>query len=45
MKLDKKNILKALETISVSGEGQNMIEADVVKNVNIFAYQCWPRLQ
>ena len=36
MKLDKKDILKALETISVSGEGQNMIEADVVKNVNIF---------
>ena len=36
MKLDKKEILKALETISVSGEGQNMIEAGVVKNVNIF---------
>ncbi len=36
MKLDKNEILKALETISVSGEGQNMIEADVVKNVNIF---------
>ena len=36
MKLDKKDILKALETISVSGEGQNMIEADVVTNVNIF---------
>ncbi|WP_283640990.1 Mrp/NBP35 family ATP-binding protein [Mesonia mobilis] len=36
MKLDKKEILKALETISVSGEGQNMIESGVVKNVNIF---------
>ena len=36
MKLDKKDILKALETISVSGEGQNMIESGVVKNVNIF---------
>ena len=36
MKLDKKEILNALETISVSGEGQNMIESGVVKNVNIF---------
>ncbi|WP_304133023.1 Mrp/NBP35 family ATP-binding protein [Mesonia mobilis] len=36
MKLDKKDILKALESISVSGEGQNMIESGVVKNVNIF---------
>ncbi|MBW2960486.1 Mrp/NBP35 family ATP-binding protein [Mesonia aestuariivivens] len=36
MKLDKKDILKALETVTVSGEGQNMVESGVVKNVNIF---------
>ena len=36
MKLEKKDILKALETISVSGEGQNMVESGVVKNIVIF---------
>ncbi|SHJ15047.1 ATP-binding protein involved in chromosome partitioning [Mesonia phycicola] len=36
MKLNKKDIEKALETISVSGEGQNMMESGVVKNINIF---------
>ncbi len=36
MKLNKKDILKALETITVSGEGQNMIESGAVKNVITF---------
>ncbi|GAA4280622.1 Mrp/NBP35 family ATP-binding protein [Gaetbulibacter aestuarii] len=36
MKLSKQDILKALETISVPGEGQNMIESGAVKNVNVF---------
>jgi ATP-binding protein involved in chromosome partitioning len=36
MQLHKKDIQKALETISVSGEGQNMIESGVVTNINIF---------
>jgi ATP-binding protein involved in chromosome partitioning len=36
MKLDKKEILKALETISVAGEGKNMVESGAVKNVTIF---------
>jgi ATP-binding protein involved in chromosome partitioning len=37
MKLDKKDILKALETITVPGEGQNMVESGAVKNVVTFA--------
>lgn len=37
MKLDKKEILKALETITVPGEGQNMVESGAVKNVVTFA--------
>lgn len=36
MKIDKKDILAALETISVSGEGKNMVESGVVQNVMIF---------
>lgn len=36
MKIDKKDILSALETISVSGEGKNMVESGVVQNVMIF---------
>ncbi|MFH4966846.1 Mrp/NBP35 family ATP-binding protein [Gaetbulibacter sp. M240] len=36
MKLNKQDILKALETITVPGEGQNMIESGAVKNVNVF---------
>lgn len=36
MKLNKKDISKALESISVSGEGQNMIESGVVKNIMVF---------
>jgi ATP-binding protein involved in chromosome partitioning len=36
MKLDKKDILKALELITVPGEGQNMVESGAVKNIMIF---------
>ncbi|MHC5309087.1 Mrp/NBP35 family ATP-binding protein [Myroides sp. LJL116] len=36
MKLDRKEILKALESISVAGEGKNMVESGVVKNVMTF---------
>lgn len=36
MKLDRKEILAALETISVAGEGKNMIESGVVQNVLTF---------
>lgn len=37
MKLDKKEIMNALETITVSGEGKNMIESGAVQNVITFA--------
>ncbi len=37
MKLNKKDILKALETITVPGEGQNMVESGAVTNVVTFA--------
>lgn len=36
MKLNKKDILKALENITVPGEGQNMVESGSVKNVMTF---------
>ena len=36
MKIDKKKILKALEKITVPGEGQNMVESGAVKNIQIF---------
>lgn len=36
MKLDRKEILKALETISIAGEGKNMVESGVVQNVITF---------
>ena len=36
MKLDKNEILKALETITVAGEGKNMVESGAVKNVLTF---------
>ncbi|MGM1055936.1 MAG: P-loop NTPase [Bacteroidota bacterium] len=36
MKLDKKDIFAALETISVSGEGKNMVESGAVKNIMTF---------
>ncbi|MGC1205418.1 MAG: Mrp/NBP35 family ATP-binding protein [Flavobacteriaceae bacterium] len=37
MKLNKQDILKALETITVPGEGQNMVESGAVKNIVTFA--------
>lgn len=37
MKLDKQQILNALETISISGEGKNMVESGAVQNVITFA--------
>ncbi|MDB2462586.1 Mrp/NBP35 family ATP-binding protein [Algibacter sp.] len=36
MKLNKQDILKALENITVPGEGQNMVESGAVKNVITF---------
>lgn len=36
MKIDKKDILKALETITVAGEGKNMVESGAVANVITF---------
>lgn len=37
MKLNKKDIQKALETISAPGEGQNMIESGAVTNIMTFS--------
>ncbi len=36
MDLQKKDIMKALDTITVAGEGQSMVESNAIKNVNIF---------
>ena len=36
MKIEKKAVLKALENITVPGEGQNMVESGAVTNVQIF---------
>ncbi|WP_274474031.1 Mrp/NBP35 family ATP-binding protein [Mangrovimonas aestuarii] len=36
MKLNKQDILKALETITVPGEGQNMVESGAVTNIVTF---------
>jgi len=37
MKLNKQEILKALETITAPGEGQNMVESGAITNVVTFA--------
>ncbi|HBC05069.1 MAG: chromosome partitioning protein [Aequorivita sp.] len=37
MSISKQDILKALETITVSGEGKNMVESGAVQNVVTFA--------
>ena len=37
MKFKKEQVLKALETITVAGEGKNMVESGAVKNVMTFA--------
>ena len=36
MKLNKQEIYKALETITVPGEGKNMVESGAVKNIITF---------
>lgn len=36
MNLNRKDILKALETISIAGEGKNMVESGAVQNVITF---------
>ncbi len=36
MKIDKKEVLKALETITIAGEGKNMVESGAVTNVVAF---------
>ena len=36
MNLNRKDILKALETITVSGEGKNMVESGAIQNVMTF---------
>lgn len=36
MKLDRKEILKTLETITIAGEGKNMVESGAVTNVVTF---------
>ncbi|MAO36025.1 MAG: chromosome partitioning protein [Zunongwangia sp.] len=36
MKLDRKEIIKALESISVAGEGKNMVEGGALQNVMTF---------
>ncbi|SDL69987.1 Mrp/NBP35 family ATP-binding protein [Kriegella aquimaris] len=36
MKIDKKEVLKALENITVPGEGKNMVDSGAVKNIQIF---------
>lgn len=37
MKINKQDILKALETITLAGEGKNMVESGAVQNVVTFA--------
>ena len=37
MKFNKKNIEQALKTITVPGEGQNMIDSQAVKNIIVFS--------
>ncbi len=36
MKLERKDILKALETITIAGEGKNMVESGAIANVITF---------
>jgi ATP-binding protein involved in chromosome partitioning len=45
MKLDRKEILKALEAITVAGEGKNMIESGAVRNVlTLLRWKCLTKL-
>lgn len=36
MDFTKKDIMNALDTITVAGEGQSMVESNAIKNINIF---------
>src|ERR1700754_858816 len=45
MKLDRKEILSALETITIAGEGKNMVESGAVKNVLTFGNEVVVELQ
>ncbi len=36
MNFTKKDVMNALDTITVAGEGQSMVESNAIKNVNIF---------
>jgi ATP-binding protein involved in chromosome partitioning len=36
MKIDRKEVLAALETITVAGEGKNMVESGAIQNVLVF---------
>lgn len=36
MKIDRKEVLKALETVTIAGEGKNMVESGAVQNVLTF---------
>ena len=36
MTINKKDIFQALETITVAGEGKNMVESGAIQNVNVF---------
>ena len=40
MKLNKKDILKELETITVPGEGQNMVDSGAVKILRLKTQVC-----
>jgi ATP-binding protein involved in chromosome partitioning len=35
MKLERKDILKALETITIAGEGKNMVESGAINVVTL----------
>ena len=37
MKIQKEDVFKALETITVAGEGKNMVESGAIQNVITFA--------
>ena len=39
MKINKENVLKALESISAPGEGKNIVESKAVLNVMTFGDQ------
>jgi len=36
MKIDRKEVLKALETVTIAGEGKNMVESGAIQNVLTF---------